>query len=232
MEVYRGLRDARCQIVRNPTLGGNLNSSVVSERLAHALPKNGDASLRAEFVPIDMGSVNVDRWDAKRRAFITTDLVYRNATQHIIDMFTMLNEHKLHATLGLWNPGQVRVARLLHETGLIGNVSWELCLSTDAMPSSQPATQKCLEAMVEGVPEGQSWTVMCTHGQVLDLAAVAIPAGGNIAIGLGDSPFEQWGTPRNADLVSHIAELGSKFGRPIATPAQVREFFGLPDLGL
>jgi 3-keto-5-aminohexanoate cleavage enzyme len=231
MAVYRGLRDAHAQIVRNPTLGSYLSSAIVTERLKYALPSNGDASLRAEFVPIDMGSVNVDRWNLDKRDWVSTNKIYKNPTDHLIEMFTEMNKHNLRPTLGLWNPGQVRVSRLLQEMGLIPDpVSWELILSTIEMPSSQPATKLGLESMVDEIPEGQPWTVMCTHGQVLELASWAIPMGGNIAIGLGDDAFEQFGTPRNADLVQHIAELGKDTGRPIVTPAEVRTLFKLPKL--
>ena len=230
LQVYRGLRDAGSKLITYPTLGFFTQTSV-AERLAHVVPPADDQHLRPDVIPIDMGSVNVDLWDVDRRKFRTTETVYRNTTQHLLDMFAAIEDYGVRASLGIWDPGQVRTARLLQETGVIAKtVLWELIFAADVMPQAAFPTLIGLQAMVEGIPESQPWLVMCVHAEVMDLAVWAITLGGHVAIGLGDTPYARLGAPRNADLIRELLVIATALGRPVASPAEARRILALPDV--
>ena len=55
------------------------------------------------------------------------------------------------------------------------------------------------------------------------LASWAITMGGHVGIGLGDWPYNRFGTPHNGDLVEMVAKMAHTLDREVATPAQARE---------
>jgi uncharacterized protein (DUF849 family) len=227
VEVYREIR-AGTDLIVCPTLG-YVTQATVAERLRHMLVVQDDPFLRVDMAPIDMGSINVDLWDIERGAFRTRDVVYVNTTEHLIAMMTAFQEHGIPATIACWDVGQVRTGRLLQAAGLLRpTILWQLIFATDVQPQAAEPTLKGLEAMVEAVPAGQPWSVMCLHGDVLPLASLAIAMGGHVQIGLGDHPYSRFGVPRNADLVRHVVALARTLGREVATPAQAREILRLP----
>jgi uncharacterized protein (DUF849 family) len=141
-----------------------------------------------------------------------------------------MKEHGVRASLGIWDPGQVRTARLMQEQHVFEQtVLWELIFAGDVMPQAAFSSMIGLQAMVEGIPGGQPWLVMCVHAEVMELAVWAITLGGHVAIGLGDCPYARLGEPRNADLVREVALLSRALGRPIATPEQARGILALTE---
>jgi uncharacterized protein (DUF849 family) len=68
---------------------------------------------------------------------------------------------------------------------------------------------------------------MCVGGNLFPLVKVALERGGHIAIGLGDYPYTEMGTPRNADLVKHVAAMAREMGREVATPSEARTMLGI-----
>ena len=68
---------------------------------------------------------------------------------------------------------------------------------------------------------------MCVGGNLFPLVGAALERSGHVAIGLGDYPYGELGTPRNADLVERIAQIAREIGRPIASPPEARQILGL-----
>jgi 3-keto-5-aminohexanoate cleavage enzyme len=63
----------------------------------------------------------------------------------------------------------------------------------------------------------------------LPLLAGAIGSDGHVAVGLEDSPWEEFGCPSNAELVTRVVDIARSMGREIATPAEAREILGFDD---
>ena len=82
--------------------------------------------------------------------------------------------------------------------------------------------------VVDSIPAGESWLVMCWNGDVMQLAAWAITMGGHVGIGLGDDPYIRFGKPHNGELVEKVAQMAHTLGREVATPAQAREILKMP----
>jgi 3-keto-5-aminohexanoate cleavage enzyme len=80
------------------------------------------------------------------------------------------------------------------------------------------------------VPADWPWSVCAIGRAQLPLNAYCILAGGHVRTGLEDNPTmdaERRVPARNPALVARVAELAGIAGRPLATPAQVRERLGI-----
>ncbi len=226
-EVYRGVRE-NTDLLLHPTLGFTTQTDA-NERIKHVLAVNDDPGLRVDMAPVAFGSLNLDYWDPEREDFVTEDLVYYNPQGELESALAAFKEHGVHVCAVAWNVGQTRTARCFREMGLLpGPTLWELFFTGEAVPGGTAPTMAGLLAMVEGVPPGEPWSVVCYNGDVLGLAAWAVPLGGHVSIGLGDHHYDRFGAPTNAELVRRVADLARALGRPIATPEQAREIIGVP----
>jgi 3-keto-5-aminohexanoate cleavage enzyme len=229
-EVYRGVRE-NTDLFLHPTLG-YITQMDVRERVRHVLAVSDDPALRVDLAPVDCGSVNVDYWDPQKKDFATKDLVYYNPRGRLEGTLSVFQKNGVRASAVCWNVGQMRTACCFREMGLLPEPTiWELVFTGEVMPEGTAPSMHALLAMVEQVPEGEPWTVICWNGDVTHLAAWAITLGGHVSIGLGDHHYDRFGTPTNADLVRRVAEMAETLGRPVATPGQTRELLGLPTPG-
>lgn len=225
-EVYRGVRE-QTDLLLHPTLG-YITQMDVDERVGHVLAVNDDPALKVDLAPVDFGSINVDYWDPRKKDFATKDLVYYNPRERLEATLRAFKEAGVHVSTVAWNVGQMRTARCFQEMGLLSEETlWEFVFTGGVMPEGTAPSLHGLLAMVEQVPKGQPWAVICWNGDVMPLAAWAITTGGHVSIGLGDHHYDRLGEPTNAELVRRVAEMAETLGRPIATPDQAREIMGI-----
>ena len=214
-------------LLLHPTLG-YITQMDVNERVKHVLAFNEDPVLRVDMAPVDFGSINVDYWDPKRKDFVTKDLVYYNPRERLEGTLSIFEEHRIHASAVVWNVGQLRTALRFREMGLLPEPTiWQLVFTGEVMPEGAVPTPQGLLAMVEQVPEGEPWSVICWNGDAMLLAAWAITLGGHVSIGLGDHHYGRLGAPTNAELVRRVSDMSETLGRPVATPRQAREIIGI-----
>jgi 3-keto-5-aminohexanoate cleavage enzyme len=78
------------------------------------------------------------------------------------------------------------------------------------------------------LPDESEWALAGIGRYQLPMIVQAIVAGGNVRVGMEDSPrqigIDSWS---NAKAVSFATETASLLGRPIATPSEVRERLGV-----
>jgi 3-keto-5-aminohexanoate cleavage enzyme len=48
-----------------------------------------------------------------------------------------------------------------------------------------------------------------------------------VSIGIGDHPYAELGSPRNADLVRRLVAIGRDCGREPSTPAETLQMLGM-----
>ncbi len=225
--VYDGIRE-RTDLIVHPTLG-YMSQSDPRERVKHIAHVAADAERRIEMAPVDFGSVNVDYWNPAKRDFETRDRVYVNSRGNLEAVLGAFKELGTFVSTVVWDTGQMRTAKCFQEMGLLARGTiWEFVFTGEIMPNGAPPTIPALLAMVDEVPAGEPWLVLCWNGDVLPVAAAAIVLGGHVAIGLGDWHYRRLGMPHNGELVAEVAQLARIVGRPVATPAQARELLGLP----
>jgi uncharacterized protein (DUF849 family) len=228
-ETVRRIRETS-DILVHPTLGYVTLDASPEERLDHILAMARDTAGAPHFAPLDMGSVNVDRYNAQARRFETTDLVYKNSTQTLTYFAEHIRQAGLKPYLVSWTIGFTRYTQAFLEMGLLDEPAFVcFCLTDNTFLGGHPGTLKGLQAHLDFLPEGKrvEWTVVNFGGNLFALAASVIAQGGHVSIGLGDYAYTELGQPTNADLVRRVAEIARELGREVATPAEARQMLGM-----
>ncbi|WP_291296275.1 3-keto-5-aminohexanoate cleavage protein [Elioraea sp.] len=228
-ETVRRIR-AASDILVHPTLGYVTLDATPEARLAHVIAMAKDPATAPHFAPMDMGSVNVDRYNAQGRRFETTELVYRNSTGTLMHFAKEIRGAGLKPYLVSWTVGFTRYVGAFMEMGLLDEPGFLcLCLTDNTFLGGHPGTLRGLQAHLDFLPEGRhiEWTVVNFGGNLFALAAAIIAQGGHIAIGLGDYTYSELGQPTNADLIRRIGEIARDLGREVATPEEARAILGM-----
>jgi 3-keto-5-aminohexanoate cleavage enzyme len=227
-DTVRRIRGA-CDLVVMPTLGANTLPDPV-DRVAALLAIAKDPETRPDLAPIDLGSSNLDPYDPVLRRFRAEHLVYHNPVGAVRYLAEVISEAGVRPVAVLWNVGSARLLGALVEMGVLTEpVYAELTLS-DTLLSTHPGTAAGMQAYLDFFPPGWQgeWSVLSVGGNLLPLVGPAVAAGGHIAIGLGDYPYPELGTPTNAELVAAVVAQLRDLGRRPATPAEVRTALALP----
>lgn len=92
-----------------------------------------------------------------------------------------------------------------------------------------PATAGNLHWLVSALPPASTWTATGIGRHVFELAAAAIPMGGNVRVGFEDNLYLSKGVlaKSNGELVKKVVDLASLLGRPVASPREAREILRL-----
>jgi uncharacterized protein (DUF849 family) len=227
-QIIRQIRE-QSDILTSPTLGYTAVAQS-GDRIRPFLELACDPATRPDIGPVDMASVNVDRYDPGCRAYTTEDVVFRNPTHELIQFTRKIRGAGIRTIHACWNLGSLRAIGTFLEMGLIADPAYILfLLSDDRLPAAHPPTVRGLLAYLDFLPAGHriEWSVGCYPGSLLPVAAAAIAAGGHIMVGLGDDAYRELGTPNNAAVVAHFAALVRSLGREIATPQDAREILGM-----
>lgn len=225
-----GLIRAGSDILVHPTLGYVTLDQPAESRLAHIVGMARDAGRAPHFAPMDMGSVNVDRYDGQARRFETNDLVYRNATGTLTYFAEHIRAAGLKPYLVSWNVGFTRYMSAFLDMGLLDEPTYLcFCLTDNTFLGGHPGTLKGLQAHLDFLPPGRrvEWTVCNFGGNLFSLAAPIIAQGGHVSIGLGDYAYPELGHPTNAEIVARVAAIARELGREVATPDEARDILGM-----
>jgi 3-keto-5-aminohexanoate cleavage enzyme len=95
-ECVRAIR-ARSDTLVHPTLGFSTADGGAAARIAPILALTQDAATRPDFVPFDMGSVNVDWYEARQRDFASRGKIYANGTGVLEHFARSTTAHELTA---------------------------------------------------------------------------------------------------------------------------------------
>ena len=225
----------RCDVLLHPTLGQVTQSDASdAARLAHVEELSRSPDTRPDFAPVDMGSTNIDSYDAQRRAYRSGDRTYKNSIGTLSFLATRLRALGIKPALVSWAVPFTRTVEAFLDMGLADEPAYVLFELTDGgILGGHPGTVKGLLAHLEFLPRGRriEWSVCNKIGNLFGPAAAAIEMGGHVAVGLGDYTYPELGTPTNGDVVRRVADLARAMGREVATPAETREILGLAVAG-
>jgi 3-keto-5-aminohexanoate cleavage enzyme len=219
----------KSDLIVMPTLGAWTLPSPEA-RMSHIIEMARDTATVPDFAPIDMTTSNVDSYDAHKRRFLTEDVVYLNPTKTLRYFAETIRASGVRPYVALWNVSSIRVSAAFVAAGLLEQPLYGgIVLSEGGLFAGNPGSIRGLEAMVDFIPGDLllHWSVMCVGGNLFPLVGATLERGGHIAIGLGDYPYGELGTPRNADLVERIAQMAREMGREIASPSETRTTLGL-----
>lgn len=227
--IGRALR-AASDIISMPTLGATV-ATHIEERIAHVLAMSRDGQARAELVPLDLASANTSFYDRESRRFDREDALYVNTVADLRALSAGVREVGIKPIGVVYSIPSLRLVEPLLETGVLEEPLYlQLLLTGDGMLSGHPATERGLDAFLDFLPRGLDleWNVLGYGCDLIELADAVLERGGHFALGLGDHPYLDLGTPTNAEVVARLVERARAHGREPATPDEVRERFDLP----
>jgi uncharacterized protein (DUF849 family) len=217
-------------ILVHPTLGYVTLDASGEQRLDHVLEMARHPARAPHFAPMDMGSVNVDRYNAQARRFETTNLVYRNSTETLMYFAEHIKASGLKPYLVSWNIGFTRYVQAFMDMGLLEEPGYVcFCLTDNTFLGGHPGTLKGLQAHLDFLPADKrtEWTVVNFGGNLFSLAGSIIAQGGHISIGLGDYTYRELGAPTNAEIVRRVAEMARELGREVASPEEAKRILAM-----
>lgn len=229
LETIRKIR-AATDILIHPTLGQVTLKSSDEARLQHIVRASQDPLLKPDFAPIDIGSTNVDVYDPAAKAMKTDTLAYVNTPATCAYFARRMREIGVKPAMVSWTVPFTRLFEAFLEMAQIDQPAYLLfALSDSGYLGGHPGSIRGLMAHLEFLPQGYrcEWTVNNKVGNLFGPAALALERGGHVAIGLGDYPYPELGTPTNAELVRRVARMAEGFGREPATPAETRAMLGM-----
>jgi uncharacterized protein (DUF849 family) len=219
----------KSDLIVMPTLGAWTLPSPEA-RMSHIGEMAKDPATMPDVAPIDMTTSNVDSYDSRNRRFVTEDVVYMNPTKTLRYFAETIRDAGVRPYVALWNVSSIRVSAAFVEAGLLPQPLYGgIVLSEGGLLAGNPGTVRGMEAMVDFIPSDLHlhWSVMCVGGNLFPIVGATLERGGHIAIGLGDYPYPELGTPRNADLVERVAQMARETGREIASAPETRDILGL-----
>ncbi|HMN78734.1 MAG TPA: 3-keto-5-aminohexanoate cleavage protein [Burkholderiaceae bacterium] len=228
--TIRAIRE-RCDILIHPTLAGVVTPTA-RERLAPLRSLLDDPATRPDFVPIDMGSTNLDVYDPLHRRFHTEEKTYVNTVRTMREIGDVLREADIAPLLCAWTVPCLRTIDAFIDAGWLAEPLLVCIVLTEGgILGGHPGTVEGLASMVRFLPPSRAleWSVACRQGSLLALAQAAIGQGGHVAIGLGDHAYAEDGAPTNAQLVARVAGYAAAAGRPVASVRQTRELLKMDE---
>ena len=227
-ETIRKIRGA-CDVLVHPTLG-QVTITGDEARLRHIAGVADDPALKPDIAPIDIGSTNVDVYDAQAKAYRTEDLAYVNTIGTLCFFAERLRALGVKPVIVSWTIPFTRTLEAFLDMGLVDEPVYLLfALSDSGYLGGHPGTVQGLMAHLEFLPRNRriEWSVNNKVGNLFGPAAAAIEMGGHVAVGLGDYAYTELGAPTNADVVREVARLARAMGREVATPDDTREMLGM-----
>src|SRR3984885_11914822 len=158
------------------------------------------------------------------------DEVFANPWPFMCELYQLTQERQIVPEFELFDLGQVAALhRLLGEFGppAGGRVHCDLVMG---VPGGMPGDVAPLVAAVAALPAGATWSATGIGRTTLPVMFGALGAGGHLRVGMEDTLSFARGRPvaRNAELVERAAELARAAQRPPKSPAEARDFLGLP----
>ena len=226
-EVTERIRDSAVDVVLNLTagMGGDIvfgptespfpvNAAATdmvgaTERVAHV------AECLPEICTLDCGTMN----------FAEADYVMTNTPGMLRAMGKMMTDLGVCPEIEAFDTGHLWFAKQMIKEGLLDDPLFQLCLG---IPWGAPADTTSMKAMVDNLPANAVWAGFGIGRMQMPMAAQAVLLGGNVRVGLEDNLWLDRGVlASNGQLVERAAEILSRLGARVLTPAEGRVKMGL-----
>ena len=230
-ETYgRAIKQIRAEsdILIAPTMG-QIHVSGDETRFQHYIALK-QAGLAPDFVPIDAGTTNIDRFDPVTNSFDTKHKIYLNPTATVEKFIHWTQDLGLREQMFAWTIPMLRTAQAFYRMGILkGPVHQTFLLTEGGLLGGHPGTEAGLRAFLDlldpAVP--MVWSAGCKEGNLLAIAPYVLQSGGHLSIGLGDYGYRELGTPRNVDVVREVVRLAKQYDRTPVDPADVKSMLGM-----
>ena len=196
----------------------------VSERFGHFIELSKDPMTKPDLGACDMGSLNVVRWDVKKREFGRTPL-YQNTLDTCREALALMRDLGLErSTLQMFEPTHLRMTLKFLELELVSApLLLKFYLGGPEQPFGLPPTAKSLESYMEILGDAPAvWFAACVGGDITPLMPYIVSLGGHIRVGLEDFHYAEDGQLTNVQMVERAAAVVRAMGCEVATPDEAR----------
>ena len=229
-EVYREInalvRETCPDIIINNTTGGGLTTTM-EERIAclDAMPEMASLNMGP-----DMSRFRVPERPAPLEhphAGGEVDVCIPFTYGFIEQLASAMKDRGIRPEMEMYNPGAFWVSQGLLKKQLIEPpyvFQFVMGYQTSIFP-----TPRNLLSMVAEVPDDSVFSVIGIGKYQWPLVTMGIILGGNVRVGLEDNLHVKRGVKLsgNGEAVEKVVRIAAELGRPVATPAQAREKYGL-----
>ena len=205
-EIVEKIRSRECDAVLNLSTGEAGGRATDFDARLELL------RLEPEMATLDCGSVNFGDERILQGPFV----FLRDAAERMRKSATI-------PEIEVFDSGMIGNARRLIAEGLIDPPSaWQIVVGLRGGAAADLGTVSYLTSRL---PEGAVWSLLGIGRHQLAANVVSLAYGGHIRTGLEDNVYFRPGelAEGNQQLVERVVALAREFGRPVATPDQVRE---------
>ena len=175
--------------------------------------------LLPEICTLDCGTLNFGDGDT---IYVSTPMALRAGAKRITEL-------GVKAELEIFDTGHLWFAKQMIKEGLLENPLFQLCLG---IPWGAPADTTTMKAMVDNLPPGAVWSAFGIGRSQMPMLAQSVILGGNVRVGLEDNLWLDKGVPAsNGSLTERAAEIITRLGGKVMTPAEGRVAMGLKKRG-
>lgn len=208
-----------------PTIAGGGPNRTIEARNRHQV-ELADAGL-LRLLLIDPGTLNFGGLGTDGPS--AGEFVYQNTFGDVSHQMAFARERGLAPGMSIYEPGFLQLVLAYERSGRLppgGVVRFYFCGGGPFGPIDNfifglPPTARALDAYLEMLEGSRlAWMVAVLGGDVLSsgMAELAMRRGGHVRVGLED--YHGPAQPKNQELVTKVAELAARLGRPVATPEQ------------
>lgn len=174
-----------------------------------------DASPRPDMLTVNAGTFHFGH---KRSEFL-----FSNSKSWNTEFINGCKERGIQNEFEVYDLSHINNIMKLAESGVVtGPMHFSLVIGIDG---GIPASPQNLMTMIDAIPEGSSWQVVCIGKHQVPLSTMVLAMGGNIRVGFEDNVYYEHGVlaDSNAQMVERAVRIARELGREIATPEEARE---------
>ena len=174
-----------------------------------------DATPRPDMLTVNAGTFHFQH---KR-----TEFLFSNSKAWNTEFINGCKERGIHNEFEVYDLSHIANIMALVQNGVVtGQLHFSLVIGIDG---GIPASPQNLMAMIDALPEGCSWQVVCIGKHQMPLSTMVLAMGGNIRVGFEDNVYYEHGVlaVSNAQFVERAVRIARELGREIASPEESRE---------
>ena len=172
-----------------------------------------------------------DEYFQPDRSFPANEVYAVHPVSELTQYCQAANEHGVKLEIESFHQGAFWNIQKIRETpGLLPDPVWTTLFLGWPGGSCTPPTVRSLQYLLDNLPPRCNWNMSCmSPPEYWPLVATTILMGGNVRVGMEDSPYLEDGSlaTTNAQLVEKAVRLAREIGRKIASPDEARRIIGL-----
>ena len=159
----RAIRDGTSLIMSSKL--GQINVGDNQERIKHIVELARYPDLKPVLVAIDTGSVNIDRFDAVAKTFLSAEKIYQNSHETLMLLCEEFARLSMQPVISAWNRPFLRSGAALMDIGLIPGPAYALLVHCEGgIFGGHQVTTAGLSAFLSHFPEDRR-TRSCNPGR-------------------------------------------------------------------